>query len=82
MYDFKCEHCDGTVRQRRVDREAIRYKGSFVILEDVPIGVCDQCGSRYFDASVLRRVAEIGRGSIPPVRTLEVPVDRYAHDPP
>lgn len=41
MYDFKCEHCDGTVKQRRVDREAIRHKGSFVILEDVPIGVCE-----------------------------------------
>ena len=78
MYDFQCEHCAGTVRTRRVDREALRHKGSFVILEDVPIGVCDQCGARYFDASVLRRVAEIGRGTTAPVRTLEVPVDRYA----
>ena len=23
MYDFRCEHCDGTVRARRVDREAV-----------------------------------------------------------
>ena len=78
MYDFTCEHCDGTVRERRVDREALRHKGKFVILEDVPIGVCDKCGTRYFDASILRRVAEIGRGTIPTQRTLEVPVDRYA----
>ena len=82
MYDFRCEHCEGTVRERRVDREALRHKGGFVILEDVPIGVCDKCGARYFDASVLRRVAQIGRGSTPPVRTLEVPVDRYAHGAP
>lgn len=78
MYEFTCEHCDGTVRERRVDREALRHKGSFVILEDVPIGVCDKCGARYFDASVLRRVAEIGCGIAPTPRTLEVPVDRYA----
>ena len=78
MYDFACEHCGGTVRERRVDREALRHKGSFVILEDVPIGVCDKCGARYFDASILRRVAEIGRGTTPPQRTIEVPVDRYA----
>ena len=78
MYDFGCEHCDGTVRERRVDREALRHKGNFVILEDVPIGVCDKCGARYFDASILRRVAEIGRGTIPTQRTLQVPVDRYA----
>lgn len=78
MHEFTCEHCDGTVRERRVEREALRHKGTFVILEDVPIGVCNKCGARYFDASVLRRVAEIGRGTIPAPRTVEVPVDRYA----
>lgn len=78
MYNFKCEHCDGTVQERRMDREAIRHKGNFVILEDVPIGVCDNCGARYFAASVLRRVAEIGRGAALPLRTIEVPVGTYA----
>jgi len=78
MYDFTCEHCGGTVRQRRVEREALRHLGGFVILEDVPIGVCDKCGARYFDASVVRRVAEIGRGTSPSRRTIAVPVDRYA----
>ena len=78
MYEFTCEHCDGIVHERRVDREALRHKGNFVILEEVPIGVCDKCGSRYFDASVLRRVAEIGRGTTTTQRTVEVPVDRYA----
>ena len=78
MYGFKCEHCVGTVRECRVAREALRHKESFVILEDVPIGVCDTCGARYFDASVLRRVAEIGRGTTPSPRTVEIPVDRFA----
>ena len=63
MYDFECEHCGGMVRARRVEREAMRHKRSFVILEDVPIGVCDQCGARYYDASVLCRVAETGNGN-------------------
>jgi YgiT-type zinc finger domain-containing protein len=78
MYNFTCEHCDGIVRERRVDREALRHKGNFVILEDVPIGVCENCGARYFDASVLRRVAVIGRGTAPATRTISVPVDQYA----
>jgi YgiT-type zinc finger domain-containing protein len=78
MYDFSCEHCAGTVRERRVDREALRHRGTFVILEDVPVGVCDQCGTRYFDASILRRVAEIGRGTAPPPRMIEVPVAPYS----
>jgi YgiT-type zinc finger domain-containing protein len=78
MYDFRCEHGAGTILERRVDREAIRHKGTFIILEDVPVGVCDQCGARYFDASILRRVAEIGRGTAPSPRTIEVPVAPYA----
>ena len=78
MYDFSCEHCSGIVRERRSQREAIRHKGNFVILEDVPVGVCDNCGARYFHASVLRRVAEIGRSVAPPPRTIEIPVDRYS----
>lgn len=78
MYQFTCEHCGGTVQEHRVDREALRHKDTFVILEDVPIGICERCGARYFDASVLRRVAEIGRGKTPTTRTLAIPVDRYA----
>jgi YgiT-type zinc finger domain-containing protein len=77
MYDFSCEHCSGTVRERRSEREAVRHKGSFVILEDVPIGVCDTCGARYFHASVLRRAAEIGRGTTAPLRTVELPIDSF-----
>jgi YgiT-type zinc finger domain-containing protein len=77
MYDFECEHCSGLVRERRVDREAFRHKGGFVVLEDVPVGVCEECGSRYFDASVVRRVAEIGRGITPADGTVLVPVGRF-----
>jgi YgiT-type zinc finger domain-containing protein len=77
MYDFTCEHCAGTVRARRVDQEAFRHKDGFVVLEDVPIGICERCGARYFDASVLRRVAELHRGLVASDRTMEVPVGRY-----
>lgn len=62
------------VRERIVDREALRHKGSFVVLENVPIGICEQCGARYFHALVVRRVAEIGSGVRPSERTIEVPV--------
>lgn len=81
MYNFSYERCQGVVRERRLDREAIRHKGSFVILEDVPIGVCDQCGARYFHASVLRRAAEIGRGCVSPIRTVAIPIESFAPAP-
>ena len=41
MYGYKCEYCDGIVRQRVVEHEAFKHRAGFVILENVPIGVCD-----------------------------------------
>lgn len=74
MYDFPCEHCNGTVRKSVVAQEALRHKGEFVILEQVPIGICDKCGARYFDASVLRRVAEIAHNKANATRKIQVAV--------
>lgn len=78
MYGYKCEYCDGTVQERRVKREAFKHRDGFVILEDVPIGVCDKCGYRYYHASLLRRVQEIAAKTESPVRIEQVPVATFA----
>ena len=61
MYGYRCEYCDGIVREKIVKREAFKHKDGFVILENVPIGVCDKCGRHYYHASLLQRTAEISR---------------------
>jgi YgiT-type zinc finger domain-containing protein len=78
MYGYKCEYCDGTVQERTVDREAFKHRDGFVILEDVPIGVCDKCGSRYYHSSLLRRVQEIAAQIEAPARIEQVPVASFA----
>ena len=77
-FEYRCEYCDGTVREKVVEREAFKHKEGFVILEDVVIGVCDKCGNRYYSADILKRVEAIATGKIPPELTEEVPV---AHAP-
>ncbi|HUU82839.1 MAG TPA: YgiT-type zinc finger protein [Phycisphaerae bacterium] len=77
LYDFACEHCDGTVRERVVDREPISHHRGIVILENVPVGVCDRCGAHYYAAPVLKRVESILTADQPPERTIEVPVVAY-----
>jgi YgiT-type zinc finger domain-containing protein len=74
MYGYRCEFCDGTVRPRLVERESFKHKNGFIILEDVTIGVCDQCGNRYYTADILHAVHEIGTGERKPERTEAVPV--------
>jgi YgiT-type zinc finger domain-containing protein len=77
MYGYKCEYCDGIVQERVVEREAFKYRHGFVILENVPIGVCDKCGCRYYH-STLHRVEEIVARKKSPERMEPVPVAAFA----
>jgi YgiT-type zinc finger domain-containing protein len=74
LFGYGCEYCRGTVKGKRVDREAFKHKTGFVILEQVMIGVCDECGSRYYTADTLKRVHAIASGKAKPTRTQRVPV--------
>ena len=74
MYGYQCEYCVGTVRPRKVEREAFKHKNGFIILEDVMIGVCDRCGNRYFSADILHAVHEIAIGKRMPERSDPIPV--------
>ena len=74
MYGYKCEYCEGTVRPKKVRREAFKHKTGFVILEDVIIGVCDLCGTRYYSADILHAVNDIATGARPFEKTEEIPV--------
>ena len=74
IFGYRCEHCDGTVRPKRVKREVFKHKSGFVILEGVTVGVCDECGNRYYAAETLKRVQEIANGSVAPERFDEIPV--------
>ncbi len=76
-YDFQCEYCDGTVLEQILDREPISHHRGIVILENVPIGVCDCCGAHYYAAPVMKRAEAILTSPDRPARTLEVPVDTF-----
>ncbi|MBI2472117.1 MAG: YgiT-type zinc finger protein [Planctomycetes bacterium] len=74
MYDYKCEYCDGVVKERIIKKEVFKHKNGFVMLEDVPVGICDECGYRYYHASILKIVEEIANGKRLPERTEVIPV--------
>lgn len=74
LYGYSCEHCDGTVQPRVVEREAFKHKKGFVILGNVVIGICDSCRSRYYSAEILHTVHEIATGKRQPERTESIPV--------
>lgn len=78
MYGYRCEYCEGIVREQIVEHEVFKHRDGFVMLEHVPVGVCDQCGYRYYHASVLRRVEDILSNRQPAERMEPIPVAHFA----
>lgn len=72
-----CYVCGGSVEERRLSRE-IWWKGKLYIIEDVPIGVCVQCGEKVIHASVAKAIDRILASEAEPEKTVEVPVYAYA----
>ncbi len=74
MYGYTCEYCDGVVKEKLVKKEVFKHKTGFIMLENVPVGVCDKCGYRYYHSTILQRVEEIANGKRLPERTEIIPV--------
>jgi len=57
----RCEYCHGLIVEKRVDLHR-KVAGKYVLIENVPAGVCTECGTRYYAANVLKTIEEIMRG--------------------
>ena len=68
-----CEYCGGVIIEKRVDLSR-KVKGQYILIENVPAGVCTECGTRYYTANVLKMVEEIARGRQEVKREILVPV--------
>ncbi len=74
MYGYKCEYCEGTVQKRLVKKEVFKRKNGSVMIENVPVGICNKCGYRYFHSTILHKVEEIAEGKQVPERTETIPM--------
>ncbi len=58
MYD-DCSFCGGRVQERLIPKVCWWGEQIVAIVDDVPTGVCDQCGERYYKAQVLKEIEEL-----------------------
>jgi len=78
-YDYgDCHVCGGAMVEKNVAQD-LWVRGKLIVIEDVPAGVCTQCGERVVKADVGRGLAVIVEGSTrtKAARTLHVPVIKY-----
>jgi YgiT-type zinc finger domain-containing protein len=68
-----CEYCGGPIVENRVTLHR-KVRRKYVVVQNVPAGVCTECGTRYYSANVLKTVEERLRGHRPAEREVLVPV--------
>ena len=71
--DERCEYCNGLIREKSTDLSR-KVKGKYVVIENVPTGVCTECGTRYYSANVLKSIEETLRGRRKAKREVQMPV--------
>jgi YgiT-type zinc finger domain-containing protein len=68
-----CEYCGGAIVEKRVTLHR-KVRGKYVLIENVPAGVCTQCGTRSYAANVLKTIEGSLRGRRHAEREVLVPV--------
>ncbi len=71
-----CFFCGGAVEERLMPRE-IRWQGTLFIIENVPMGVCTQCGEKVLKPEVAKTIDRMLHAKEKPTTTIQVPVYRY-----
>ncbi len=74
-----CFYCGGAVEERLMPRE-LRWQGQLFIFENVPMGVCTQCGEKVLMPEVAKGIDQMLQQKKKPAKTIQVPVYQYRSD--
>ena len=72
----KCYFCKGKVSEKKVAVD-FRWGQNLVVIEDVPAGVCRQCGEKYFNANVYKGMEKLAKTREEPIRQITVDVVHF-----
>ena len=73
MKEFECEYCNGDIREKNVTVNHW-YEDKLVIIKNVPVGVCHQCGERYYEAAILDQLDILAQNSDAAQENISVPI--------
>ena len=72
----ECYFCKGEVARENVQVD-FRWGHTLKVIEDVPAGVCQQCGEKYFEAAVYKAMEELAASQTKPIARLTVDVVQF-----
>lgn len=73
-----CSYCGGKVSSRYVQKPCWWGDQLTAIVNDVPAGVCEQCGERYYDGKVLKTLERLLKHKRFFRTKIKIPIANYA----
>ncbi len=75
----ECHICGEQMAEKQITQE-FWIKGKLILVEDVPVGVCPQCGEKVVKADIGQWIAALIKDSerLRKARTISVPVVKFA----
>ena len=80
MYDYgECHVCGERMKGRRI-KQGFWIKDRLIVIENVPAGVCPQCGEKVVRSEVGQGIAALMEDAnlVRKGRTMNVPIIRFA----
>lgn len=74
-----CSFCGGEVNNSKVELD-YRYKGNLYIFQNVPAGLCCQCGEKYLTAKIAKEIERKIKTKEKWDKTITVPVDVFPEE--
>lgn len=71
-----CYFCKGKVVETKVKVD-FRWGRKLKVIENVPAGVCQQCGEKYFQAAVYKAMEKLAASRAKPTARVTVDVVRF-----
>ena len=72
----ECYFCKGKTGIKNIDVD-FRWEGKPHVIKEVPVGVCSQCGERYYSAEVSKRIDKLVQSG-QSQETIKVPVLEFS----
>ncbi len=75
-YDYgECHVCGERMREQQIKQD-FWIKGELIVIEDVPAGVCPQCGEKVVNAATGQQIAAllVDKQSVQTARKISVPI--------
>ena len=70
----KCHFCGGEVAEKMITVDYRWGEKLVTVINNVPAGVCGNCGEQYFKAPIVKAMERLARSKKRPKEMLKVPV--------